>query len=646
VTFSLSEVARLTGAIATALDTAHQQGVIHRDLKPENILLTADGLPLVADFGIALAVKHAGGERLTETGMSLGTPAYMSPEQVAGTRELDGRSDIYSLGCLAFELLSGHPPYQGATAFAVMTAHITEPIPPVTSPREPVPAAASQAIRRALAKDPAERFARAGELAAALAATNSGPQRSSASAEPVSILVLPFGNLSPDPENAFFADGLTEEVIGDLSKIRALRVISRTTAMGYKGTTRSVPAIARELNVRYVLEGNVRRAGNALRVSAQLVDASSDSHVWSDKYAGTLEDVFEIQEKLAREITGALRVTLTPAEARRVKRTIDDPEAYDWYLRARQLVFTVDLEAFEEARVLLHRAQGRVGDHPLLLASMGYRHMLMVMNGADPDLGSYDKALALSGRAIALDPECVEAHTVIGVISMVRGRVEDGAGALRRALEIDPNHVDALSCLVWLLAKAGRMIEAKTLGARLATIGHHDPVAIFVGINIPLYDGRIDEAIALLRDWERSDPHQPYMRFAGLTVLAATEDARQAADWAAVTARDVPLPTCILYHQACERLTRGGMKLTADWTSENEESLRHDFEFCWSLASLLAANDERDEAVAWLRQAVHLGLFNYPFLSEYVPHFRLLAGYPPYDRLMDEVKHRWETFSA
>ena len=251
----------LTGQVAAALEAAHQVGVIHRDIKPENILLSA-GLPLVADFGISLAIQQAGDSRLTETGVSLGTPAYMSPEQVVGTRAVDARSDQYSLGCLVFEMIAGRPPFQGATSFATMTEHVTAAIPPLTSPRESVPPGFAAAVRRSLAKEPAERFATVIEFATALAVVPSGPERSQAVDGP-SIVVLPFENLSPDPENAFFADGLTEEIISDLSKVKALRVISRTTAIRFKGTTKDVPTIARELDVRYVLEG--RCAGRAMR---------------------------------------------------------------------------------------------------------------------------------------------------------------------------------------------------------------------------------------------------------------------------------------------------------------------------------------------------------------------------------------------
>ncbi|HSR14973.1 MAG TPA: serine/threonine-protein kinase, partial [Gemmatimonadales bacterium] len=272
---SVEDAVEIARVVAGALDYAHRHGVIHRDIKPENILFQ-DDVPLVADFGIAVALTRAGGNRLTETGLSLGTPAYMSPEQAVGERDLDARSDVYALGCLTYEMLAGDPPFVASTAAAVIARHLTDPAPPVTTVRRNVPAAAAGAIARALSKVPADRQATAGAFAAALTAPDSATAGASRAAM---ILVLPFVNRSPDPENEFFSDGLTEEVVADLSRVGALGVISRNSAMALKGTTRDTPTLARELGVTHVVTGSVRRAGTALRITVELVEASSDSPV-------------------------------------------------------------------------------------------------------------------------------------------------------------------------------------------------------------------------------------------------------------------------------------------------------------------------------------------------------------------------------
>src|SRR5205823_8581575 len=247
-------------------DHAHAQDVIHRDVKPENILLY-EGEAMVADFGIALA-SAAAGERLTQTGLVVGTPEYMSPEQSLGERALDARSDVYSLACVLYEILAGEPPYTGRTAQAVIAKRLTDPVPAVRRLRTTVPAAVEQALMKALAKTPADRFASTGAFVEALTAP--APVRS-----PPSVAVLPFLNLSVDPENEYFADGITEDVIAQLSKVRALRVISRMSVMSFRQRSHSLRQIAAQLEVATLLEGSVRRVGDRVRIVAQLIDAAS-----------------------------------------------------------------------------------------------------------------------------------------------------------------------------------------------------------------------------------------------------------------------------------------------------------------------------------------------------------------------------------
>jgi serine/threonine-protein kinase len=349
---SIDEAVALTRQVASALDYAHQQGVIHRDIKPENILLHR-GEAVVADFGIALAVTAAGGERLTETGLSLGTPEYMSPEQATGGGELDARADIYSLGAVLYEMVTGEPPQTGATVQAVLAKLLSERPTQPRVVRDSVPEAMDRAIMKALAKVPADRFATARQFAEALSAGTTVPET-----ETQSIVVLPFENLSPDPGNEYFADGLTEELITDLSQVSRLRVVSRTSAMMFKGARKSIQSIAREIGVQYALEGTVRKAGTSLRITAQLIDAGCDAHVWAGKFSGTLDDVFDIQETVSREIVDALKVQLTPEEDRRMAaRPIDNVTAYDSYLRA--------IEEIHDLPTRLQELRDRAGTRPM-----------------------------------------------------------------------------------------------------------------------------------------------------------------------------------------------------------------------------------------------------------------------------------------
>ena len=312
----VAEALRLVRETGEALHYAHGEGLIHRDVKPENVLLS-QGHALVADFGIARAAGVAAAGRLTQTGLSMGTPAYMSPEQAGGEREVDARADQYSLACVLYELLGGQPPFTGPDAFAVLSRQVLDPVPPLTTLRPGVPGSMRLAIERALSKVPADRFATVLEFLAALEAPEA-PAAATAAAPKKAIVVLPFANLSPDPENAYFADGLMEEVIADLSRVRALTVISRTSSVKLRETGWDLRRIGRELNVRYALEGSVRRAGSALRITAQLIDAETDAHLWAEKYSGTVDDVFDLQERLSRQIVEALQITLSDRKSTRL----------------------------------------------------------------------------------------------------------------------------------------------------------------------------------------------------------------------------------------------------------------------------------------------------------------------------------------
>src|SRR5438105_6270963 len=318
----VEEAVRIAREVATALSYAHSQDVVHRDIKPENILLSG-GEAVVADFGIARAIVAAGAEQLTDTGLAVGTPGYMSPEQATGAEHLDGRSDVYSLGCMLYEMLAGHPPFLGTTAQEILARHSLDAVPPLRTIRPELPEAVELAVRKALAKSPADRWRTPAALSEALAqavAPPSLPRRAARSIglvavgasllaagyallsrRPVaapsgeaahSIAVLPFVNIGADPANEPFSDGMSEELITALAKIAELRVTARTSAFSFKGKAVDVREIGSKLNVNYVLAGSVRRAGPQLRVSAQLINAPTGYHLWSDDYDRDARDVF------------------------------------------------------------------------------------------------------------------------------------------------------------------------------------------------------------------------------------------------------------------------------------------------------------------------------------------------------------------
>ncbi|HEX6434177.1 MAG TPA: serine/threonine-protein kinase, partial [Gemmatimonadales bacterium] len=286
---ALSSALRLAREVAEALDHAHRHKVVHRDIKPENILLD-EGHAVVADFGVARAVSEAIDSEITQSGLLVGTPAYMSPEQ-ATDEPADSRSDVYALGCVLFELLTGAPPFTGKSPLAILARRLTEAPPRLSDRGISASPLLENVIARALARDPGERFSTAAELAEQLATVESQlsqpqatPTRVPAIPQVVTLAVLPFVNLSPDPESEYFSDGMTEELISALTKVKGLRVTARASAFAFKGKDVDVREIGQKLNVGAVLEGSVRRAGNRLRITAQLINSADGYYVWSETF--------------------------------------------------------------------------------------------------------------------------------------------------------------------------------------------------------------------------------------------------------------------------------------------------------------------------------------------------------------------------
>jgi serine/threonine-protein kinase len=331
----LADALRITREVASALDYAHRHNVVHRDIKPENILLHEDAA-MVADFGIGKALSGEGAS-LTQTGLSLGTPAYMSPEQAAGELGADGRSDLYSLGCVLYEMLAGEPPFTGISAQAIIAKRFISPIPKIRTTRD-VPEAVDSAVTRALARTPVDRFASAAEFAAALRDIQREPAAGAAAeparANPRAIAVLPLSNMSADPENEYFADGMTEEIINALAKVPAMQVASRTSSFAFKGKEVDVRQIGEKLGVSSVLEGSVRKVGNRIRITAQLISVENGYHLWSESYDRQLEDVFAVQDEISRAIVDALKLRLADDAAQVVAPT-KNLEAYTLYLKGR-----------------------------------------------------------------------------------------------------------------------------------------------------------------------------------------------------------------------------------------------------------------------------------------------------------------------
>ncbi|HEU5262165.1 MAG TPA: protein kinase [Gemmatimonadales bacterium] len=496
----VDEALGITRQVAAALEHAHAQGLIHRDVKPENILLY-EGEAMVADFGIALAVRAAAGERLTQTGLVVGTPEYMSPEQALGERELDARSDVYSLGCVLYEMLAGEPPFTGPTAQALIAKRLVDPVPALRRLRAEVPPGVEQAVTKALARVPADRFASAGAFAEAL--TKPAPVRP----RPPSVAVLPFLNLSADPENEYFADGITEDVIAQLSKVRALQVISRTSVMPFKKREQGLREIAAKLDVATLLEGSVRRFGDRVRIVAQLIDAESDQHLWADTYDRLLTDIFAIQTDVALHIATALKAELSPDEKTRIqKEPTSDLQAYQLYLQGRHCFIRYTQEGTRKAIEYFEQAIERDPSYALAYAGVALAYVELGEAGwLRPD-EAYARAKQAVARALELDSGLGDAHSVLANLKFLCDFDWTGAEhEFTRALELNPSSADSCDYYGRMLSALERHDEAITILKRAQEL---DPLAHPLDVATALLRaGRYEQAVRAATPVIELDPH-------------------------------------------------------------------------------------------------------------------------------------------
>jgi len=464
-----------------------------------------------------------------------------------------------------------------------------------------------------------------------------------------SIVVLPFDNLSPDPADAYFSDGLTEEVITNLSHLHSLRVISRNSAMVLKGTQKSTRAIAEELNVQFVLEGSVRKAGNDLRISAQLIHAAEDEHLWAETYHGTMEDVFLIQEQTARSIVDALRLSLTPEEDQRLaERPIEDVQAYECYLMARREYWAGTADGLERARRHLENGLEIVGENVVLLQGLAEMHLHAYEAGIRANEETLRAAEDLADRITALKPDSPYSHYIAGRIERFRGSCTKAAEHWERALDVDPDHSSSLLFLNTCYAlQAGRVDEAWPLRERILA---YDPLNILSWYSVGMFHwmrGELEEALSTFRQAGRLVDGSDWVDAISAYIMIWQNRRNEAVALVEdLIERDTPdlITEWALFLR--EALKGEGAAAHEHLSEETRRFLWNDPEFVWLAASTFALAGQKEEALDWLEHAVDRGWINYPLFAEQDPLLESVRSEDRFKRLMKRVKREWEDFGS
>jgi adenylate cyclase len=476
--------------------------------------------------------------------------------------------------------------------------------------------------------------------------TTATMKKESKTTQEKSIAVLPFVNMSSDAEQEYFSDGLTEEIITDLSHLKNLLVISRSSMMTFKGTNKKMKEIAAEVNARYLLEGSVRKSGNNLRITAQLIDAENDSHLWAEKYSGTIDDIFDIQEKVSLSIVEALNIQLTgKEESFLVTHHIPNTQAYEWYIKAKQEMMMRTEHGLENAIALAQRGLDLIGDNALLYSILSTANLYFYHHGIRSDSSYLDKAHAYATKSLTLDATSPQAHLVQGILAFKKQKVQEASFLFKRVLELEPNNVDAMIWQSVMYFLSGRPDAAEPIVIKVFQL---DPVTIVAKLlkgTVAFYCGNTEEALPYYQSWYEVDAESPWCRFNYSWVLAMSNNIEESIKVLESLMKDTPTSP----------FGRFALFFKSALLEEKDQTLRYataelkreaacidylTLNMAWGYALIR----EKDEAVWWLNKSLEFGYSPYPLMLKWKTFHHVLKDHPGFQTYMQEIKRRSEQF--
>jgi serine/threonine protein kinase/tetratricopeptide (TPR) repeat protein len=558
----LEESLHIIEQIANGLSAAHQKGIIHRDIKSSNIMLTQSGQVKIMDFGLA---KVKGSSQITKIGTTIGTAAYMSPEQAQGVK-VDNRADIWALGVIFYELLTGRQPFKGEFEQAVIYSILNIEPDLVSTIKPDIPLKLEQIVKKLLSKDVDLRYQDVTSFLNDLRDFKNKKTDSKTDVEKT-IAVLPFENISPDKETDYFADGLAEELIINLSRIKEVSVVARTTTMQYKGSKKDIKTIGRELGIRYIIEGSVRKFKDDLRISVQFIDVAKGTQLWGETYKGKLADIFDIQEKVSKEIVDALMLKLSPVEKVELsKRPTLNAEAFDCYLRGRNFLSNRTKSNLDFAILLFQKAVELDSRFAAAYAGLGEAYGTMYRD-FDRQESWLDKALDVSLKALMYDPSLSEAYASMGLAYFGKDQLDEALTASKKAIELDPNNINAYWILSRIYHSTDRDKDAANALEKLIKVNpgflaaYPDLQMYYERLNEKdNYDRIIKEILKVYPEYLNLHPEDAYRRMSYAVTLAISGDKEKAVNEGEKALELSPNDPVMMYYGAClySRLMENG----------------------------------------------------------------------------------------